>query len=45
MSSLLLIEEKLCKNSIELICKKKNCEVVILDKNLLKELKKKMWNK
>ena len=41
MSSLLLIEEKLCKNSIELICKKKNCEVVILDKNLLKELKKK----
>ena len=40
MSSLLLIEEKLCKNSIELICKKKNCEVVILDKNLLKELKK-----
>ena len=40
MSSLLLIEAKLCKNSIKQICKKKNCEVVILDKNLLKELKK-----
>ena len=41
MSSLLLIEAKLCKNSIKQICKKKNCEVVILDKNLLKKLKKK----
>ena len=40
MSSLLLIEAKLFKNSIKQICKKKNCEVVILDKDLLKELKK-----
>ena len=41
MSNLLIIENKLFKDSIVTICKKKNCEIVLLKDNLLEILAKK----
>ena len=41
MSNLLIIENKLFKDTIDAICKKKNCEIVLLKGNLLKILAKK----
>ena len=39
--NLLLIEKKLLDNSIKTLCKKKNCEIIIIKKNLKDILNKK----
>ena len=41
MNSLLVIESKLCKNSIYKLCKKKNCEIITIQNNLLEVLNEK----
>ena len=44
MNSLLVIESKLCKNSIYKLCKKKNCEIITIQNNLLEVLNEKKDN-
>tara|TARA_B100000029_G_scaffold388457_1_gene384663 strand:- start:682 stop:1038 length:357 start_codon:yes stop_codon:yes gene_type:complete len=41
MNNLLVIERKFCKNTIYNLCKKKNCEVIIIQNNLLEILNEK----
>ena len=41
MNNLLVIEKKFCKNTIYKLCKKKNCEIIIIQNNLLEILNEK----
>lgn len=41
MSNLLIIENHLFRGTIDAICKKKNCEILLLKDNLLERLAKK----
>ena len=41
MSNLLLIEKKLYNNTVTTVCKKKDCEIIIIKKNLQKILSRK----